>query len=192
MTNIMLASAGAAVARVGKWTLARLAEKSTYIGLAGVATALDHGEIAQHMMALGNSGPLLLGALGVVLAAATTRNPTAVIASIPTLDSAAIAVASDAGAPVPEHVHSLIESVERLVTTMAVAAPVVEAVETNAPVADVASVIAAEVPSAAPAVEAAASALSGELTAAAPAAPAAPIIQTTISSSPFPALENGL
>lgn len=64
--------AGVDLARLGRWALRRAGERSTWVGLALVAGAFGKAALADHLTRLGDAVPVLLGAGGAALAAAST------------------------------------------------------------------------------------------------------------------------
>lgn len=64
--------AGDTATRVGRWSLRRAQERSTWIGLAAIAGALGKSVLADHLTRLGDVVPMLLGAGGAALMAAST------------------------------------------------------------------------------------------------------------------------
>lgn len=73
MTTTTLAQrARAAGARLGPWLFRRVRERSTWIGLAAVAAALGQSVLADHLTRMADVLPMILGAGGAAIAAATT------------------------------------------------------------------------------------------------------------------------
>lgn len=68
-----------ALARLGSWALLRARERSTWIGLAGAFGALGWSTGKEHLTQAADFIPMILGAGGVAIAAASTspRSPAA-------------------------------------------------------------------------------------------------------------------
>ena len=62
----------AAVGNLGRWALRRAQERSTWAGLAILATALGHTVLAAQLAHIGDGLALVFGGAGIALAAATT------------------------------------------------------------------------------------------------------------------------
>ena len=77
------ASIQAAAGNLGRWALRRAQERSTWTGLAILATALGHTVLAAQLTHIGDAAVLILGGAGVALAAATTSPHLAPMPEVP-------------------------------------------------------------------------------------------------------------
>jgi hypothetical protein len=97
MTATTLAQrVGDAFARLGGWLYRRANERSTYTGIGLIALVFDHGKFATQINQIGDAMPLILGAGGVALTAASTSpKPAASNPPAPTVDEIVTALAAE-------------------------------------------------------------------------------------------------